>query len=550
MPRTPLLTVLPLSLSSLACSAALAPPPFTPPEAGGPPWTEITTAHFVLRTDLAASEARAMVAEFEQMYAMFEDVAFPFEERLTGRTGLLIFRDENEYNKVAPHNTSGFYLRRSDDGDESLPSVFLFGDLTNETRLRFQHELTHKFVHFYYPAAPTWLNEGLAQYFSTMVVEDGKVVLGRPMPDLRFRPGLSWRFRRTPMWSTAFVPVGSAPSVADLLASDRDAFHSNPTDSEEAKIEESRRVAANYAGAWALVHLLRDGPAPYPRQFEVFMGRLAAGKPPDIAWNETFPAASMETIERDYQASLLRPETPPSRDYTPRQAPIDTERAMAADEVHLLLAAIRLSQGTAGQAMARADIDAAERLSKGSPDVKLWRARLAILEGRLGEAEEDLKSAVAARPTEEKYLIELFNLYYSQSRRAPADEALKARVDALVPALVKLASTASTLNRVAWYLGQRGKIDEALPLALRAVNASFSCYQCLDTLASLMFRKGAVEKAIAAQSIALSVLPEGVTDRGMLGRLRTYRQVLAEAKAAARVPPAANTSQPARAPTP
>ena len=158
MPRTPLLTVLPLALSSLACSAALA-PPLTPPEAGGPPWTEISSAHFVLRTDLAASEARAMVAEFEQIYATFEDVAFPFEDKPKERTSLLIFRDEVEYNEIAPRSTGGFYLRRSDDGDESLPAVVLFGDLTNLTRLRFQHELTHRFVHFYYPSAPSWLNE-------------------------------------------------------------------------------------------------------------------------------------------------------------------------------------------------------------------------------------------------------------------------------------------------------------------------------------------------------------------------------------------------------
>ncbi len=37
------------------------------------------------------------------------------------------------------------------------------------------HELTHRFVHFYLPGAPRWLNEGLAKYYSTMVIEDGKV---------------------------------------------------------------------------------------------------------------------------------------------------------------------------------------------------------------------------------------------------------------------------------------------------------------------------------------------------------------------------------------
>src|SRR4051812_46108115 len=53
-----------LTLFSLGCAA-----PLTCPAKGGAPWTELTSAHFVLRTDTEPAEARAMVARFESLWA-------------------------------------------------------------------------------------------------------------------------------------------------------------------------------------------------------------------------------------------------------------------------------------------------------------------------------------------------------------------------------------------------------------------------------------------------------------------------------------------------
>jgi tetratricopeptide (TPR) repeat protein len=47
--------------------------------------------------------------------------------------------------------------------------------------------MVHRFVGFHFPAAPTWLNEGLAKYYETMRIEEGKARVGLPPPDAFFR---------------------------------------------------------------------------------------------------------------------------------------------------------------------------------------------------------------------------------------------------------------------------------------------------------------------------------------------------------------------------
>src|SRR5262245_45139284 len=234
-----MLSFLGLLLCCLGCGAALS-PSFTPPEQGGPPWTELWTPHFVLRTDLPESEAREMIAEFERIYTTFEDIAFPFEVKPKGRISTLVFRDEHEYKQIAPRNTRGFYRPRGEDSDDFVPSVFLYGDLTNQTRLSFQHELTHRFVHFYYPNAPQWLNEGLAQYFSTITVEDGKAIVGKPLPHLLFQPGLTWAYEETPVWRQTFVATADVPHLGTLLGSGPSDFRAaaQPSDDEKEKRED------------------------------------------------------------------------------------------------------------------------------------------------------------------------------------------------------------------------------------------------------------------------------------------------------------------------
>ena len=73
----PLLRILPplLALATLGCASLR--PALTSPEHGGAPWVEVTSRHFVLRTDAPAADARAMLVRWERLHAALVHVLRP-----------------------------------------------------------------------------------------------------------------------------------------------------------------------------------------------------------------------------------------------------------------------------------------------------------------------------------------------------------------------------------------------------------------------------------------------------------------------------------------
>ncbi|HLM72864.1 MAG TPA: hypothetical protein VK459_09230, partial [Polyangiaceae bacterium] len=265
-----------LILSHAACGGALT-EPFTPPESGGAPWVEVTSQHIVLRTDLPADEARDTCIEFERIYTMFEDIAFPYEEKPKVQTSIVLFRREAEYKAIgSPRGSTGYFHRALAIDDYFEPTAVFYGDLTAATRLTFQHELTHRFIDFYFPKAPVWLHEGMASYYETMVVEDKRVVLGRDLPNRFFIGGLTWTFESTPLWPLiAHIPIADAVRPSDLIKMDREEFYAAraAASSPSEEVERSRRQVANYTSAWGLVNLFLNGPDAYKERFADYLGK-------------------------------------------------------------------------------------------------------------------------------------------------------------------------------------------------------------------------------------------------------------------------------------
>ena len=62
------------------------------------------------------------------------------------------------------------------------------------------------------------------------------------------------------------------------------------------------------------------------------------------------------------------------------------------------------------------------------------------------------------------------------------------------------------------------------------VAAEPSCWECLDTLALLVFQKGSAEEAVELQRWAISIMPESRSDKDVIERLRRYEQAVKSAK--------------------
>ena len=85
--------------------------------------------------------------------------------------------------------TKGAYFSTHLDADlEPHPIMVMHDELLGgeETRATFLHELAHRFIHQRFAHLPIWLDEGLAQLYSTLRIEGGRAVFGGAAPSTDF----------------------------------------------------------------------------------------------------------------------------------------------------------------------------------------------------------------------------------------------------------------------------------------------------------------------------------------------------------------------------
>ena len=247
-----------LTASTLACSAFRG--PLTPPERGGAPWVELTSPHFLLKTDVEPPEARTVLAELERSYAALAHVMRRRPREAEAAIEVVLFARDSDFFEIAgQERTKVAYIALSLPADlEPRPVVVMrTSDLVEETRMTLQHELAHRFLHEIYPSLSPWLDEGLAQYYSSLRVSDGRISVGAFASfDFSERPYF-W-FASKGNLPQGQIPVYLAPKVEQLIRRERLDFY-GPSGVDKVSNKDRERVSASYAGAWRLVHLLMNG---------------------------------------------------------------------------------------------------------------------------------------------------------------------------------------------------------------------------------------------------------------------------------------------------
>jgi hypothetical protein len=172
------ISLLPAMLVSVVLSASA-------PAAEPSPWREIHSTHYTVITDAGEKKGTEVALRFEQMRAVF--AGFPFvRERLNEPLPLTILALKNDktYYQSAP-------LRQGQPID--VPGFFVPGEDQNfivlnlfepESWRAVAHDFAHLLLNCNYPIAPGWFDEGLAEYFSSIRVDDKKYEIGGD-PELR-----------------------------------------------------------------------------------------------------------------------------------------------------------------------------------------------------------------------------------------------------------------------------------------------------------------------------------------------------------------------------
>jgi len=240
MPRFRFISALSLVLSGLVLNTPPAP-------AAEPPWLEIHSAHFTVITDAGEKRGREVALRFEQMRAVFANLLS--KDRLNQPVPLTIlaFKNDESYYKAGP-------LQQGHPID--VPAVFLPGEdqdfillnLTeNEPWRAVAHDFAHMLLNYNYPPTQGWFDEGLAEYFASIRVDNNQVVIGGdPEAASSAAPGAGPR------------PDNPPPSLIELLGGPDwitlpDLFS---TKHDTSGYSEDTHHTRYYAESWIVMHYL------------------------------------------------------------------------------------------------------------------------------------------------------------------------------------------------------------------------------------------------------------------------------------------------------
>jgi tetratricopeptide (TPR) repeat protein len=142
------------------------------------PWREIHSPHYTVITDAGEKKGTEIALRFEQMRAAFATLLM--KDRLNEPVPLTIlaFRNDKDYYQSAPLrqgqpiDVPGFLLPSEDQ------NFIVLNLLEEESWRAVAHDFAHLLIDYNYPPVPGWFDEGLAEYFSSIRLDDKKYEIG------------------------------------------------------------------------------------------------------------------------------------------------------------------------------------------------------------------------------------------------------------------------------------------------------------------------------------------------------------------------------------
>jgi len=226
------------------------------------PWLEIHSTHFTVITDAGDRKGKEVAVRFEQMRAVF--AVLLMKERLHEPLPLTIiaFKNDKDYYQTAPlRHGQPINGQAIDSQPIDVPGFFLPGEDQNfivlnlaeeESWRAVAHDFAQLLLNYNYPEVQAWFDEGLAEYFGSIRVDDRKYEIGGD-PELR----------------SATTSANPSKSLTELLGGQNggqswlalpDLLTTKP---DNATYTESTHHTLFYAQSWMTMHyLLHDKKLP------------------------------------------------------------------------------------------------------------------------------------------------------------------------------------------------------------------------------------------------------------------------------------------------
>ncbi len=142
------------------------------------PWLEIHSTHFTVITDAGEKKGKEVALRFEQMRSVFAILLMKTRLNEPLPLTILALKNDKDYYQTAPLrqgqpiSVPGFFVPGT---DQNFIVLYMF---EVEPWRAVAHDFAHLLLNYNYPPVEGWFDEGLAEYFGSIRVDNSQVEIG------------------------------------------------------------------------------------------------------------------------------------------------------------------------------------------------------------------------------------------------------------------------------------------------------------------------------------------------------------------------------------
>jgi tetratricopeptide (TPR) repeat protein len=404
-------------------------------------WIEVRSPNFIVVSNAGEKQARKAAQQFEQIRSVFRDSLAVAKEHPTPQITIFAVKDEKSLSELLPDywtkghsRVTGYFSYRM---DQYYIAVNLDAQGDNPFKTVY-HEYYHSLTMPYFPNLPTWLAEGLADFFGNTEIAGNNAKMGKP------DPGLIMELRQNSM-----IPLEI------LFKVDRHSPYYN----------EEHKTSVFYAESWALTHYLLIGDNQSHRQALMdFAAAVGRGEATDSAISK-----SLGDI-RQLQNNLSKYISKSTFSFYQMKAPAElppsdlSVRALSEAEAYAYQGGFFAARGRTQEAKAML-----EEAEKADPTVALTYQNLALAQFFNNEHDAALASASKAISLDSKNAVTHYLRAYLSTHGGVARDYSQVEAD-LRASIALNPNFAAPYGQLAWFLAERNQsLPEALAYGRQAV---------------------------------------------------------------------------------
>jgi Flp pilus assembly protein TadD len=428
-----------------------------------------------LLTTAGEKKGREAILYFEQVRSLFIKLS-KSSPVPTLPVQIVAFRSEEEYAPYRINDSATAYYLSSQDRD-----YIVMRSIDRELYPVAIHEYTHLIVKHAGLSLPAWLDEGLADVYSTLKLSGKKVIVGQIYPG---------RYH--------LLQTGAWLDIETLIAVD----HRSPL------YNEKEKAGMFYAESWALTHMLYLSDE-YWKKFSQLLSLIKADGSQAAVFQQVY-RKSLSQVQADLGLYMRGTRFNAAFSDVTVEKPAEAPEIRPATAVESGVALADLLAGTQKRDEAKAAYESLARANPKDPEMELALARLAWMNADRAEIKRHFARAIDLGTTNAKVYFDYAMMLQGQDGKDPEIEALLRKAVELKPDLTEAhymlgfyASNAGRFGEAVAHLHEVKKLekDQAFPYFRALAYAFYRLGQMEDARKSA---ESAMKFATAPKDVELA----------------------------------------------